>query len=153
MTRTTELGIAFALAATIAGCIDPEDRRPGTRLTGEVAASPSDWSFTNDHKLIAIEVQTPYLLRHSVTIWCAEVDGQLYVGAREPETKQWPGWADRNPNVRLGIGSQIFEVRLLPLERSENLTRLRSAYAAKYELPPPSGDSPPSRYWRVEARP
>ena len=152
MTRTTQLGIGIALVAAIVGCFGPSDRRPGTRLTGDVAATPSDWSFTNDHKLIAIEVQTPYLLPHSVTIWCAEIDGHLYVGAREPETKRWPGWADRNPNVRLGIGPQIFEIQLVPLADPERLARLQRAYAAKYDLPPPSADSPVTRYWLVEAR-
>ena len=152
MRRTTQLGIGIALAVAVAGCFDPQDRRPGTRLTGEVTATPSDWSFTNNHELIAIEVQTPYLLPHSVTIWCADVDGQLFVAAREPETKRWPGWADQNPNVRLGIGSQTFEVRLVPLEDRKRIARLQSAYAAKYDLPPPSADSPPIRYWLVEAR-
>ena len=153
MTRTTQLAIGIALAAAVAGCFGPEDRRPGTRLTGEVAATPSDWSFTNDHKLIAIEVQTPYLLPHSVTIWCAEVDGQLYVGAREPETKRWPGWADRNPNVRLGIGSQTFEVLLTPLEDADRIARVRQSYAAKYDLQrTPAGRGPSIRYWQVEPR-
>ncbi len=129
-----------------------DSRKHIARLTGEVAAAPSDWSFTNDHKLIAIEVQTPYLVPHSVTIWCAEVDGQLYIGAREPETKRWPGWADRNPNVRLGIGSQTFGVRLVPLEDWERIGRIQSAYATKYDLPPRPPDPPPIRYWTVEAR-
>jgi hypothetical protein len=152
MTRMTRLGIGIAMAAAIAGCIDPQDRRPGTRLTGEVTASRSDWSFTNDHKLIAVEVQTPYLLPHSVNIWCAEVDGQLYIGARDPETKRWPGWADRDPNVRLGIGNQTFEVRLVPLEDQERVERIQSAYATKYDLPPRSDEPPPIRYWSIEAR-
>jgi hypothetical protein len=154
MTRTKQLTIGIALVVALAsiGCIDPEDTRPGTRLTGELAATPTDWSFTNEHRLIAIEVQTPYLVPHSVTIWCAEVDGQLYVGAREPETKRWPGWADQHPDVRLGIGERTYEVRLVPLDDAERLARLLTAYAAKYDLPPASADSPPIRYWRVDGR-
>jgi hypothetical protein len=154
MKRMTSLTIAVALGVAIAtaGCLDPKETRPGVRLTGELAATPTDWSFTNEHGLIAIEVQTPYLVPHSVTIWCAEVDGQLYVGAREPETKRWPGWADRDPDVRLGIGGQTYEVRLVPLDDPARLARLLAAYATKYDLPPPSGESPPIRYWRVAGR-
>jgi hypothetical protein len=75
------------------------------------------------------------------------------VGARDPETKRWPGWVDRNPNVRLRIGSEVFEVRLNPLEDPNRIERVRQAYAAKYELPrTPEGKGPPIRYWLVEPR-
>ncbi len=135
----------------LAGC-EPENRTPGLWLSGTLQPFPDDWGFVQDHREIAIEVATPYFIPHSVTIWCAEVDGQLYVGAREPETKRWPGWADRNPNVRLGIGSQTFDVRLVPLEDRKRIGRIQSAYATKYDLPPRSAESPPIRYWSVEAR-
>ena len=154
MTCRTTLGIVIVIAIALAGCFSPEDRRPGLHLRGEVVATlPSDWGFTNDHKEIEIEVHAPYLLPHSVTIWCAELEGELYVGARDPETKRWPGWADRDPKVRLRIGSQLFEVRLAPLEDANRVARVRQAYAAKYGLPStPAGEGPPIRYWRVEPR-
>jgi len=154
MRAAIRFGAATAIAIALLGCFGPEDRRPGMRLPGDpVATLPSDWTFTNDHKEIAIEVQTPYLLPHSVTIWCAEVDGVLYVGARDPDAKHWPGWVDRNPDVRLGIGTEIFEVRLVPLEDPARIDRVRRAYAAKYALPDtPAAADPPIRYWRVEAR-
>ena len=152
MTCRNRLGIVIVIA--LVGCFSPEDRRPGLHLSGDVIATPpSDWAFTNDHKEIAIEVHTPYLLPHSVTIWCAETAGELYVGARDPETKRWPGWADRDPNVRLRIGSQIFEVRLTPLEDADRIARVRQSYTAKYDLQQtPAGRGPPIRYWRVEPR-
>lgn len=154
MRATIRFGAAACVLVALLGCFGPEDRRPGMRLPGDrLAATPSDWGFTNDHKEIAIEVQTPYLLPHSVTIWCAEVDGALYVGARNPESKHWPGWVDRNPEVRLGIGSDVFEVRLVPLDDPARIDRVRRAYAAKYALPEaPAEAGPPIRYWRVEAR-
>lgn len=153
--------IASALALSLSGCLDPSDRRPGTWLSGEVVADlPADWSFTDAHKEIAIEVATPYLVPHSVTIWCAALDGALYVGARDPETKRWPAWVDADPEVRLGIGGKVYEVALAPLDESADaaeLARLRTAYAVKYELPPapadaPPGTVPPTRYWRVGPR-
>ena len=153
---TLLLTVTIALAVTIAivGCFDPQDQRPGLLLRGEtVEAPPSDWAFTNEYREIAVEVRTPYLLPHSVTIWCAELDGELYIGAREPDTKRWPGWADRNPDVRLQIGSQIFEVRLVPLDDAERIASVRVAYAAKYDLPATAaGSGPEIRYWRVASR-
>jgi hypothetical protein len=154
MRCATRLWLVFATGIALIGCFGPEDRRPGLRLRGEVVATPpSDWAFTDEHREIAVEVQTPYLLPHSVTIWCAQMDGELYLGARSPETKHWPGWVDRDPDVRLGIGPRVYEVRLAPLEDGNRIARLRQAYAAKYDLPrTPEGESPPVRYWRVGPR-
>ncbi len=147
------IGAALALIFVATACFNPEDQRPGMRLTGESVAIPADWSFTNDYPEIAVEVQTPYLLSHSVTIWCAEVDGALYIGARNPESKRWPAWADADPDVRLKIGEQLYEVTLIPLDQPEQIDRLRRAYAAKYELPvTPPGEAPPIRYWQVAPR-
>ena len=154
MRRAFRLWLVFAIGIPLIGCFAPDESRPGLRLRGEVVATPpSDWAFTDEHREIAVEVQTPYLLSHSITIWCAQLDGELYVGARDPETKRWPGWVDRDPDVRLGIGSRVYEVRLAKLEDADRIARLRQAYAAKYELPRTSeGEAPPIRYWRVGAR-
>jgi hypothetical protein len=147
------IGAALALSFVATACFSPDDQRPGLRLTGESVPIPADWSFTNDHKKIAVEVQTPYLLSHSVTIWCAEMDGELYIGARNPERKRWPGWVDADPDVRLKIGEQLYEVRLMPLDQPERIARLRRAYVTKYELPAtPPGKGPPIRYWQVAPR-
>ena len=63
MAHITRLGVVIAMATSLAGCFSPEDRRPGLRLRGQVmATAPSDWAFTNEHREIAIEVRTPYLL-------------------------------------------------------------------------------------------
>jgi hypothetical protein len=151
--RPVVLMLVAAVLAAAPGCIDPRGQRPGLRLSGEVDAFPSDWSFTDAHREIAIQIRTPYLLPHSVTIWCASLDGRLFVGARAPETKRWPGWVERRPEVRLGVGDRVYEGRLARLEDATVLERLRRAYAAKYELPnPPPPDAPPVRYWSVEPR-
>lgn len=153
MTSRLRIAVLLIGALALTACLNPRDRCPGLWLRGEVAEPPADWSFTDAHREIAIEVRTPYGLRHSVTIWCAQVDGQLYVGARAPETKRWPGWVDRRPEVRLGIAGKIYPAKLAPLGEADDLERLGAAYARKYELPPrPSEGGPLSRYWRVEAR-
>jgi hypothetical protein len=145
---------SIVLVVATTGCIDPKDRRPGLRLGGDVVRDiPSDWGFTDEFKEVAIEVKTPYLLPHSVTISCAAADGRLYVAARNPDSKRWPGWVERNPDVRLGIGKNVYEVRLAPLDDSNQVDAARSAYSHKYNRPDarPEG-GPPMRYWRVEPR-
>ena len=151
--RCVLIGLAIA-AAVVVGCVDPEDQRPGMRLLGESAKEfPADWSFTNEYREIALEVHTPYLLPHSITIWCASLAGRLYVGARDPETKRWPGWVAQNPDVRLRIAGRIYEAALVHLDESDTIDRLRGAYAVKYGLPNPApAGSPPVRYWRVDPR-
>ena len=148
--------VAALLAAALAvatGCVEPSDRRPGLALSGEsVDSLPADWAFTDEFREIALEVRTPYWLPHSVTIWCAALDGTLYVGAREPDTKRWPGWVDRDPDVRMKIGSRVYEARLTAVDQPDRIAAIQRAYAAKYQLPVPSGDSPPFRYWVVAPR-
>ena len=153
MAGSLRIGTVLALAVTAIACFSPEDQRPGLRLAGEVAPTPSDWSFANHYREIAVEVRTPYLLPHSVTIWCAEMEGALFVGARNPESKRWPGWVDADPEVRLRIGEQLYEVSLTPLDDPERIDRLRRAYAAKYDFPAAApGTGPPIRYWQVGPR-
>jgi hypothetical protein len=151
--RVTFVCLATAVLFA-AGCIDPADRRPGLWLTGtEVSEPVSDWSFTDAHPEIAVEVRTPYGLRHSVTIVCAQRDGQLYIGARDPSTKRWVSYVQRDPAVRLGIGGKIHPVRLEPLTSGDEREAVVHAYAQKYQRPllPPE-ERPEILYFRVVPR-
>jgi hypothetical protein len=153
MIAARPLIVAIALGVCQLACVEPEDRRPGTRLAGEVSDFPGDWRFSDAHHEIAIEVATPYFIAHSVTIWCAAANDSLYVGARNPEDKHWPGWVERDPDVRLRIGDRIFEARLAPVDDAKQIESIRAAYKSKYDLPdPPPEGGPPMRYWRVERR-
>ena len=152
MKRMTVLGLLLMAILTV-GC-SPDGRRAGFLLGGKEAPLPTDWRFTDDFKEIAIQVQTPYLIPHAVTIWCAQVNGQFYVGASRPTTKHWPGWVDKDPDVRLRIGEQVYSARLAPLDDPNTIDQVQAAYAVKYQLPASSGgESPDVRYWQVVARP
>jgi len=145
----------IALAALIVGC-SPNAQRPGTALSGAEAALPADWRFTDATKEIQLQVHTPYLIPHAVTIWCAQVDGALYVAASAPSQKRWPSWVDRDPNVRLDIDGKIYDVKLVPLESAEQIDPVRTAYATKYQLPANTANANPAfrevRYWHVVPR-
>ena len=144
--------IVLAFAAVTAGC-SPSAQRAGTSLSGVETPMPSDWRFTDATKEIQIQVHTPYLIPHSVTIWCAQVDGTLYVGASAPQTKRWPGWVDSNPDVRLSIDGHIYPVRLVPLDAPDEIALVRAAYATKYQLDSNAGAAMGQvRYWRVAPR-
>ena len=100
-----------------------------------------------------MEVQTPYFIPHSVTIWCAQVDGKLFIGARDPESKNWPGWIDKNSDIRLQIDNDIYSVSASALSNEATLGTLGAAYAEKYSLPPPTDGAPSNmRYWAIVQR-
>jgi len=150
-------GIVCVLACTvIASCIEPSDRRPGLALSGTLVESPvSDWSFTAAHREIFVETRTPYLIPHSVTIVCADADGELFIGSRNPETKRWVRWVERDPDVRLKIGDRLYEVRLERIETQDELARVRAAYAKKLGRPmdvTPDGEPLRVWFWKVASR-
>jgi hypothetical protein len=83
-------------------------RLPGLWLRGKLVTTPvTDWSFTDKIPEIKIQTQTPYLLPHSVTIWCAAYNGNLYVTSYRG--RQWVENIIRNPHVRLKIADQVFD--------------------------------------------
>jgi hypothetical protein len=138
----------------MSGCLDPADRRPGLWLTGELVEDRVDeWSFTDDYREIMIETQTAYWLPHSLTIFCVSLGDRLYVAARHPSTKRWVSNVDRNPDVRLKIGGQLYERRLTRVEGGEEREAVYSVYATKYGWPPTAPeDRPEYRFFEVVDR-
>ena len=144
----------WVLAGTaLLGC-QPSDQRPGQWLSGELEETlPEDWRFSDNFPEIYVQVSTPFLIPHSVTIWCAHLDGALFIGARDPETKNWPGWMERDPDVRLKIGDRLFDVTARDFDDEATLSALRAAYARKYDLAAPTeGQAPNVRYWAIGPR-
>jgi hypothetical protein len=81
---------------------------PGLWLKGERVTTPvTDWSFTDKIPQIKIQTQSPFLLPHSVIIWCAVYNGNLYVTSYRG--RQWVENMVRDPHVRLKIGDQVFD--------------------------------------------
>ena len=83
-------------------------RVPGLWLKGERVTSPvTDWSFTDKIKLIKIQTQTPFLLPHSVTIWCVVYNGNLYLTSYRG--RLWVEDIIRDPHVRLKIAGRVYD--------------------------------------------
>jgi hypothetical protein len=154
MQRTSILILNVIFLAVLNGCIEPEDFRPGLRLSGDVVTEPvDDWSFSDAHSLIFIETATIYLVPHSVTIACASLDGQLYLWSNDPDEKRWVANVGRNPNVRLKLGDEIYEQRLEVVEDPARHEAILASYAAKYGRPTlPREERPPARFFAVVER-
>ena len=144
------------IAATVVllTACEPSNRTPGLWLHGTAVESlPSDWSFTDNHREIFVEVQTPYFIPHSVTIWCGQVDGNLYIGARDAASKNWPGWLENDRDIRLKIGDKLYEVSAADIASDDTLGAVRAAYTKKYSLPPPEDGKPHNvTYWSIVPR-
>ena len=142
---------AVLLFSLLLTACEPRDTRPGLWLSGEIEAFPSDWSFADDFKLITVQVATPYGLPHSVTIWCVQVDGSLYIAARAPESKRWPGWVENDPDIKLKFGERLFEGRLQRLDDADEISPVSDAYTVKYQLTSDLTSAEGSWFWQVLA--
>ena len=135
------------------GC-GPWGPRPGFHQFGPTThEAVADWAFTDDIREIVLQARTWYLLPHSVTIWCAAHNGELFVAARNPTEKVWIRRIERDPDVRLKIDGQIYERTLEQVTDPELVGTLRDAYAQKYDLPTQAeADRPVVRYYHVVQR-
>ncbi len=127
------LSLVFA-----SGCLDPKDRRPGLRLSGDVVEEPiSDWSFSDASPEIYLETKTWYGVPHSVTTVCAGIGEKLYVPSLYYEGGEWPAkyWnsnAASDPRVRLEIAGKIYPREAVLVEDPIELKAALAAFAAKY---------------------
>lgn len=123
-----------------AGC-EPEDRRPGTWLRGEVAEAPiGDWSFVNDHPEVQVETHPWYGIPHSVTTVIAASNNKVFVPsiydapAAFPGSKYWNRVIADNPAVRIRIGGQLYEMYARPVSDPEEFQEGLAALAEKYDF-------------------
>jgi len=130
--------VGVAVCALVA--CEPQDRRPGQWLHGEVVSDPvSDWSFSNDIDEIFVETASWYLVPHSVTTTVVASDGTLYVpslyyeGGEFPNERLWNGNIARNSNVRLKIGDKIYPRTATLVTDPAERVRVLAAFAAKYD--------------------
>ena len=106
-------------------------RAPGLWLKGELVTTPvNDWSFTDKIQTIKVQTQTPFLLPHSVSIWCAVYKDNLYVTSYRG--RLWVEDVIRDPHVRLKIGGQIYERKLSLVSDSDEKAAVLQAKWKKY---------------------
>ena len=119
--------VVYVLALLVP--FEPEERRPGTRLGGSLAAEQdTDWSFRAPGRMqIYVETATWYGIPHSVTTASWVHEGDLYVPCNACATKRWPRNVARNPDVRLKVGDEIYERRAVRIADDDERRRLFAA--------------------------
>jgi len=101
--------IALVYAVAVAVPIDPEERRPGTRLGGTlVEESNPDWSFVENRQQVYVQTNTWYLIPHSVTTISFVAGDELYIPCGWCDGKRWPKNVAEDPRVTVKIGQSLY---------------------------------------------
>lgn len=136
------LGLVLA-ALSVLG-LDPQERRPGLWLRGELVSGPvADWSFTDKYPNIFVQTRAWYGLPHSVTTTVTAHDGKLFLtssyrpGMEFPRDRLWNKNVMRDPRVRLKIGDRVFDGTLAlvtdPAEKDAALATKAKKYPRQRE--------------------
>ena len=141
------LGALF-LALFALGC-GPVWMFPGGELSGTVEPAPTDWSFSDSVDTVQLETRPgdPY----SVNIWGAAVGERFYVGAGEA-TSTWAEGIAANPNVRLRIGSRLFELRAVRIDDDAEIDGFLAALKRKYDFEPDPDQRGEATVFRLDPR-
>ena len=101
----------------------------GGELKGTVSPLPAQWSELATTEIVQLEStgDAPY----SVNLWIAEVGGALHVFAGD-NLAEWVKNIAGNPDVRLKIGEEIFELRAIRVTDARVFETFAQAWASKY---------------------
>ncbi len=102
----------------------------GGELDGHEKPAPRDWSFTDEHLLIAVEVRPSD--PHSVTVICFVQAGELYIPAQDGIEKDWTQMAIADGRARLRIGEDLYPVRLVRVDDASEREAVFQSAAKKY---------------------
>lgn len=128
----------WAFAAFIG--VEPKDRRPGTKLSGDAAQVPQSWTFVNDERLAEVHIETHpwYGVPFSVTTVIAAHENAVYVPSLYPDVMTFPGskfWnkvVAADPNIRLRVEGSLYDMAIYPITDPEEFQRAFVALASKY---------------------
>lgn len=136
----------FALA--LIGC-GPVWMLPGGELSGQVAAPPDDWSFSDSVDTVQLETRPddPY----SVNIWGVGVGPHFYVAAGRTSNR-WAKDIAADPNVRLKIDDRVFELRAERVGDDAEIQACLEAIQRKYDFEPDPDQRESATVFRLEPR-
>lgn len=144
--RALLLGV-FALALT--GC-EPIWVVPGGALKGEPAEPPQDWATVASVE--TVQLQTRPTDPYSINIWGVGVGGDFYIAAAR-ETTAWTTYIEADPDVRLRIGTTLYDLRAVRVTDSAELARVQSAYETKYDVGDEDNRPQETFVFRLDRRP
>lgn len=119
------------------------------KLDGTLTDVPSDWSEAAQADIIELETQPadPY----SVKLWVIGLGPALYVHAGDNRAT-WVEHIEANPNVRLRIEENIYELRALRVSDPGEFNIFSAAYERKYGNRPRNENVAEAYLFRLESR-
>lgn len=137
----------FALACLF-GC-GPTLLLPGGELSGPVAETPEDWSFSDEISTIQLETRPtdPY----SVNIWAVGIGDRLYVHAGANRSR-WVENLIADPLARVRVGGTIHPVVATRVEDPAEFAAFADAYQKKYGMRPRNENVAEVYLYRLDAR-
>lgn len=132
MVKKVVMGVGAALVLVyvllLVVPIDPVERRPGTRLGGDLAADQTPEWADRGRKQIAVQTRTWYAVPHAVTTTSWIDDGSFYVPCARCAGKRWPSNVARDNRVRLKIDGLLYDRRAIRItDRAERARVLGTA--------------------------
>jgi hypothetical protein len=135
--------IVLAVLAVLLMACEPIGPLSGHSLSGTVTPPPDDWRALGSVE--TVQLQTRPADPYSVNIWGVAVGGDYYVASGRGANASWAGHIDADPDVVLRINDALYELHAARVLDPAELARVKSAYAAKYDLQ--SQDSNPDEAW------
>lgn len=141
--------LALSLMLLLGGCSSDWIPFSSGPLAGRVVPVPADLSAVDDYNVIRLETRPddPY----SVKLWVVATDGHLYVHAGENRTT-WVEHIEVNPEIRLGFGDDIIELRAERVTTDAEFAQFSAAYQLKYSVSPRSDDIEAVYLFRLSPR-
>ncbi len=153
--RIAQLLLVIAALAAIAYPFrrDPIGPLAGKEVTGErVPFSPEDWTFTNEHFTVAVEVRPED--PHSITTVCFVSEGKLYIPAQNGSEKEWTQMVLADPRVRVKVGDRVYPGLAKRVTDTKQIETLTHAAAKKYTQLADRSEPPPDVWvFRIDSAP
>src|SRR5262245_49991414 len=113
----------------LAGC-EPMGPLPGGKLSGRLSPPPTVWSDADSVEVVQLETRPgdPY----SVNIWGVGIGPDYYIASGKGGNAKWVGHIAADPNVRLQIGPDMYELRAVRVTDAEEIASVDKHYAEKY---------------------
>lgn len=136
------------LVALLAGCAE-NIPFPSGELQGNLTALPADWTELAAAKVIELETKPtePY----SVKLWIVGHQNRLYVHAGANRA-QWVENMEADPEVRLLIGEQLFELAAARVTTQAEFDEFANAYEEKYSARPRNENVNEAYLFRLDPR-
>jgi hypothetical protein len=141
-----KLLVLLSTAAVVA--CGPLVMLPGGKLSGGVKPVPADWSFSDSIDTVQLETRPrdPY----SVNVWGTAAGADFYIGGSKKN--RWIAHIAEDPNVRLKLGDDVYELRAELTDDPADLDAFLAAVKRKYDFEPEPDQRAEAVLLKLEAR-